>query len=95
MRATASAAYTMSLATMMQSDGRNSVRGIFSSVMAESSGTISTDSLRSLDSWSCTSKVRMVSISSPKKSIRYGSSELKEYTSSMLPRTANCPGSYT
>ena len=71
------------------------MNGIFSLPSEASSGTISTDSFLSRDSWLCTSKVRMESISSPKKSRRKGYSELKENTSRILPRTANCPGSYT
>ena len=63
---------------MMVSAGKKLVSGIFSSVIFDSSGTISTDSFRSFDSWSSTVKERMVSISSPKKSMRNGSSELNE-----------------
>ena len=59
------------------------------------SGTITMLSFFSLESCVSTSNVRILSTSSPKKSIRYGNSEEKENTSIMLPRTAYCPGSYT
>ena len=50
------------------------------------------DSL-SILSWFSTSNVRSESISSPKKSMRYGCSHEKLYTSISEPRRANCPGS--
>ena len=42
-----------------------------------------------------TSNVRILSTSSPKNSIRYGSSLLKLNTSKIPPRTENSPGSVT
>ena len=73
--------------------GKKSSKGTFSSFDEASSGTISTVSRRSFESCVSTSKVRIESISSPKKSMRKGSSHENENTSSMLPRRANCPGS--
>ena len=48
-----------------------------------------------VESWVSTSKVLMLSTSSPKNSIRYGSSCEKENTSIIPPRTENSPGSET
>ena len=59
------------------------------------SETIWMESSLSLDNCVSTSNVRIVSISSPKKSMRYGYSYEKEKTSKILPRSAYCPGSYT
>ena len=56
---------------------------------------MTTRSRFSLDNWLSTSNVRRLSTSSPKKSMRKGYSLEKENTSTMLPRTAYCPGSYT
>ena len=58
-------------------------------------GTIVIDFTFSLESCVSTSKVRILSISSPKNSIRYGSSWENEYTSTIPPRTENSPGSVT
>ena len=49
----------------------------------------------SLDNCVATSKVRILSISSPKNSIRYGSSFEKENTSIIPPLTEKSPGSVT
>ena len=57
------------------------------------SGTITMLSFFSFESCVSTSKVRTLSTSSPKKSMRKGYSEEKEKTSIILPRTAYCPGS--
>ena len=57
------------------------------------SGTMTTLSFFSLDSCVSTSKVRRLSTSSPKKSMRKGYSLEKEKTSMILPRTAYWPGS--
>ena len=73
--------------------GKKSSTGIFFSLHMVSSGTMFICSRRSLDNWVSTSKVRIESMSSPKKSIRKGYSHEKEKTSIMLPRLANCPGS--
>ena len=55
--------------------GRNCESGTFSAVEA-SSGTMSAVCRISFESWLSMSKVRMVSISLPKKSMRKGSSLL-------------------
>ena len=47
----------------------------------------------STESWLSTSKVRMLSTSFPKNSMRYGLSLEKENTSKIPPRTENSPGS--
>ena len=47
----------------------------------------------SSESWVSTSKVRMLSTSLPKNSIRYGLSFENEKTSRIPPRTENSPGS--
>ena len=62
--------YCMSLVTITVSSGRRSRKGTFSSALLAISGTMVTAS--SIDSESCVSmlKVRMVSISSSKKSRR-------------------------
>ncbi len=57
------------------------------------SGTIRIVSNFSLESCDSMSKFRIVSTSSPKKSILYGYSEENEKTSRMLPLCAYCPGS--
>ena len=49
----------------------------------------------SLESWVSTSNVRILSTSSPKNSIRYGTSFEKEKTSIIPPLTENSPGSVT
>ena len=49
----------------------------------------------STDSCDSSSKVRMESTSSPKKSMRKGLSEANEKTSTMLPRTEYWPASNT
>ena len=56
--------------------GRNESSDTLSSASPDSSGTISTCSRLSRDSWFSTSKVRMLSMSSPKKSMRKGYSLL-------------------
>ena len=58
-------------------------------------GRILTLFIFSIDNCVSTSKVRMLSTSSPKNSIRYGSSLLYENTSIIPPRVANSPGSET
>ena len=57
------------------------------------SGTMTTESRRSRESCVSTSNERRLSTSSPKKSMRKGYSDENENTSTMLPRTAYCPGS--
>ena len=57
------------------------------------SGTIDTFPVFLSDNWVSISKKRIDSTSSPKKSIRTGCSSAKEYTSTILPRIENCPGS--
>ncbi len=49
----------------------------------------------STESWSSIPKVRMLSIWSPKNSIRYGRSWENEKISTIPPRIENCPASYT
>ena len=85
--------YVKSFTQMMESSGRNESRGIRSSVCCDSSGTMVAESHLSFDNWFSTSNVRIESMSSPKKSMRNGYSQLNENTSRMLPRRANCPGS--
>ena len=55
--------------------------------------TISTLSTLFWESCVSNSNSRILSTSSPKKSIRTGISCAKLYTSTIPPRTANCPGS--
>ena len=95
MRSMESCTKVKSFMTRSVSFGRKLRNGIFVSVSEESSGTISISVFLSFDSCVSTSNVRMESISSPKKSRRNGSSLLYEYTSRILPRRANWPGSYT
>ena len=73
--------------------GRNLKNDVVTSLPSFISGTSSALSRFSFDSCESTSKVRIESTSSPKKSMRNGYSLLYENTSTILPLTANCPGS--
>ena len=78
MRATESRTKAKSRATNTASAGRNDSSGTRPSTSPASSGTISMRSRVSRDNCVSTSKVRMKSMSSPKKSMRNGNSQLYE-----------------
>ena len=74
----ASMTYCSSLVTITVSSGKRSRNGILSFALLDISGTMVTLSSISFDNWLSTSNERRVSISSSKKSIRYGCSLEKE-----------------
>ena len=53
------------------------------------------DSLREMERWVITSKLRMESISSSKNSMRSALGSPMGYTSRMPPRSAHCPRAST
>ncbi len=75
------------------SSDTNSSRLIPEAVSATDGGSREADSIFLSLSWVSTLNTLMESISSSKKSIRYGSSPAKDHTSTIEPRLANCPGS--
>ena len=82
-----------SLVTRTVSLGSSDATETVFSCIVLSSGTRVMNSCCCRLSWLSTSKVRMLSTSSPKKSMRKGYSLEYEKTSTSEPRTANCPGS--